>query len=71
MQGSVMLESLSILALFSVWNLLILAAMWRVSVRAVERARRDAIVQTASTYAAQIGALPKAPRKPRAPKVTA
>ena len=63
-------QALSLLALFSVWNLLILAAMWRVSVRAVERARRDAIVQTASTYAAQIGALPKAPRKPRAPKVT-
>jgi hypothetical protein len=63
-------QALSLLALFSVWNLLILAAMWRVSVRAVERARRDAIVQTASTYAAQIGALPKAPRKSRAPKVT-
>lgn len=70
MEALFMRESLGILALFSVWNLLILAAMWRVSVRAVERARRDAIVQTASTYAAQIGALPKAPRKPRAPKVT-
>jgi hypothetical protein len=58
------------LVLLSVWNLLILAAIWRMTVRAVEQARRDAIVQTASTYAAQIGALPKAPRKPRAPKVT-
>lgn len=61
-----MQESLGILALFSVWNLLILLAIWRVSVRAVERARRDAIVQTASTYAAQVAQ--KAARKPRAPK---
>ena len=63
-------QALSMLALLSVWNLLILAAIWRMTVRAVEQARQDAIVQTASTYAAQIGALPKAPRKPRAPKVT-
>jgi hypothetical protein len=63
-------QALSLLALLSVWNLLILAAIWRMTVRAVEQARQDAIVQTASTYAAQIGALPKAPRKPRAPKVT-
>lgn len=66
MQGSVMQESLGVLALFSVWNLLILLAIWRVSVRAVERARRDAIVQTASAYAAQIASKP--PRKPRVPK---
>ena len=65
-----MSQALSMLVLLSVWNLLILAAIWRMTVRAVEQARRDAIVQTASTYAAQIGALPKAPRKPRAPKVT-
>jgi hypothetical protein len=63
-------QALSLLALLSVWNLLILAAIWRMTVRAVEQARQDAIVQTASTYAAQIGALPKVPRKPRAPKVT-
>ena len=63
-------QALSILALFSVWNLLILLAIWRVSARAVEQARRDAIVQTASTYAAQIAAASKAPRKPRAPKAT-
>jgi hypothetical protein len=62
-------QALSLLALLSVWNLLILAAIWRMTVRAVEQARQDAIVQTASTYAAQIGAV-KAPRKPRAPKVT-
>lgn len=63
-----MQQSLSILALFSVWNLLILLAIWRVSVRAVEQARRDAIVQTASAYAAKIAETPKAPRKPRVTK---
>jgi hypothetical protein len=62
-----MSQALSMLVLLSVWNLLILAAIWRMTVRAVEQARQDAIVQTASTYAAQIGAV-KAPRKPRVTK---
>jgi hypothetical protein len=61
-------QALSLLALMSVWNLLILAAVWRVSARAVERARQDAIAQTVSAYAAQIDALPKVPRKPRVTK---
>jgi hypothetical protein len=66
-EGSVMREALSILALFSVWNLLILAAVWRVSVRAVDRARREGIAFAASAQAADVV---KASRKPRAPKVT-
>ena len=66
MQGAVMQQSLSILALFSVWNLLILLAIWRVSVRAVEQARREGITYATSVHAASVT---KAPRKPRAPKV--
>lgn len=60
-----MREYLSMLALFSVWNLLILLAVWRVSARAVEHARRDAIAQTVSLYAQRKAAEPKkrAPRK--------
>lgn len=54
------------LMLFSAWNLLILLAIWRISVRAVERARRDAIAQTISAYAQ---AAPAEPRK-RAPRKT-
>lgn len=60
-----MQDSLAVLFLFSAWNLLILAAVWRVSVRAVERARREGIVYATSVHAASAS---KAPRKPRAPK---
>jgi len=38
------------LMLFSVWNLLILAAIWRVSARAVDRAREEAITQAANAF---------------------
>lgn len=38
-----MIASLQLLAFFSVWTLLVLLAVWRISVRAVEAARRDAI----------------------------
>lgn len=60
-----MSEYLSMLALLSVWNLLILLAIWRISVRAVQAARRDAIVQATSLYAQTHAAEPKkrAPRK--------
>lgn len=59
-----MREYLSMLALFSVWNLLILLAIWRISVRAVAAARRDAIVQTMSLHA-QTKAEPARKRAPR------
>jgi len=58
-------QAISMLVLLSVWNLLILAAIWRISVRAVEHARQDAIVQTVAAYATRNAATP---RKPRAKK---
>lgn len=58
-------QAFQLLVLLSIWNLLILAAVWRISTRAVEHARRDAIIQTTSAYAARVAATP---RKPRAKK---
>lgn len=43
MGGYSVIASLQLLAFFSVWTLLVLLAVWRISVRAVEAARRDAI----------------------------
>lgn len=65
MGGSEMNQAFWTLMLFSVWNLLILLAIWRVSVRSVEHARRDAIAQTTSLLAQRYAAEPKkrAPRK--------
>lgn len=62
-----MSEYLSMLALFSVWNLLILLAIWRVSARAVAAARRDAIVQTMSLHAQTRAAEPARKRASRKP----
>jgi hypothetical protein len=56
-------EALSLLLLFSLWNLLILAAIYRVSLRAVNRAKEEAIQATMSFYAAQ-----PAPARKRIPK---
>lgn len=67
MEAILMQNSLAVLLLFSVWNLLILLAIWRISVRAVEQARREGITYATSV---RVASASKVPRKPRAPKAT-